>query len=273
LKFAQSSAVYFNYSLKYAIQDLHDLGYEGIEIWGGRPHMYQNDLDEQMDEIISLLKKLNMKVCNFIPAQFRYPSVLCSDNEIVRKDSVEYIKAAIDNAVKIGSPSISLCPGMALFDNDIKKSMCQLMKSLKEIEEYNFDKGLILLIEPAHRFESNLIITVDDCFEVIDNLKSRSFGILLDTGHVNLNNEDFNEIIPRCKGVPLHIHLDDNMGDFDSHLIPGRGNIDFKSLFNSLKMLGYEGFISVELGAVYNMDPTSACRETLQMLKTIISQN
>ena len=55
MKFAQSSAVYFNYSLQYAIKDLYSSGYDGIEIWGGRPHMYRNDLDEQLDEIKDLL--------------------------------------------------------------------------------------------------------------------------------------------------------------------------------------------------------------------------
>jgi len=51
MRFSQSSAVYFNHSIKYAIQNLHDLGYKGIEILGGRPHMYRCDLDEQMEEI------------------------------------------------------------------------------------------------------------------------------------------------------------------------------------------------------------------------------
>jgi len=35
MRFSQSSAVYFNHSIKYAIQNLHDLGYKGIEILGG----------------------------------------------------------------------------------------------------------------------------------------------------------------------------------------------------------------------------------------------
>jgi fructoselysine 3-epimerase len=267
--FSQSSAVYFNHSLKYAIRDLHDLGYQGIEIWGGRPHMYRHDLDEQMEEIVGLLKELNMTVCNFIPAQFRYPSYLCSLNEHVRKESVEYIKAAVDNTLKVGAPTVSLCPGMVLFDESVEKGWKQLVKSYKEIEEYVADKDIILLIEPAHRFESNLILTVEDCLGMIDELKSDKFGILLDTGHANVNSEKFNEILPKCKGIPLHIHLDDNKGDFDSHMIPGKGNVDFHSLFRSLKDIDYKGFISVELGGGYNMDPTSACMESLEFLKGI----
>ncbi|MBM4761131.1 sugar phosphate isomerase/epimerase family protein [Bacillus sp. B15-48] len=269
MKFAQSSAVYFNYSLQYAIRDLHELGYQGIEIWGGRPHMFMHDFDEQMDELVSLLKELDMKVCNFIPAQFRYPSILCSENEMVRKQSVEYIQIAIDNAIKVGSPSVSLCPGMVLFDQDKNKGWDQLVKSLKEIDEYADGKEIQLLIEPAHQFETNLILTVEDGMRMLDVLQSDRFGILLDSGHAHLNGEDFNEIMKLCKGVPLHIHIDDNFGDFDAHLIPGKGNVNLAALFEALYEDNYDGFVSAELGPGYIMAPTSACKETLDYLKSM----
>ncbi len=266
MKFAQSSAVYFNYSLQNAITSLHQLGYDGIEIWGGRPHMFRQDLDEQLDELVKLLDRLNMKVCNFIPAQFRYPSILCSENEHIRKDSVRYIQDAIDNAIKVGAPTVSLCAGMTLFDQDIAKGWAQLVRSLKELDEYAADKPVKLLIEPAHRFESNLILTVEDGLRMIDELKSERFGILLDTGHAHLNNEDFSTIIQQCNGVPLHIHIDDNHKDFDAHLIPGRGTIPFDQLRDALIENRYDGFISAELGTGYLMDPDAACEETLQFL-------
>ena len=269
MKYAQSSAVYFHHSLEYAIKDLHGLGYDGIEIWGGRPHMYRNDLDEQLPELAGLLKKLDMRVCNFIPAQFHYPSVLCSDNETVRRESVAYIKTAMDNAVRIGSPSVSLCPGMTLFDRDVAAGWRQLKRSLAELAEYNTGAGLHLLIEPAHRFESNLIGTVDDCLRMMDELRSDHFGILLDTGHAHLNGEDFRDTVRKCHGLPLHIHLDDNRGDADAHLIPGRGTVDFVSLFAALREVGYGGFVSAELGAGYNMEPSPACRETLEVLRRL----
>ncbi len=88
LKFAQSSAVYFNYTLEYAIKSLSSLGYDGIEIWGGRPHAYRDDLLEEIAKLRSLIQNSGLEVCNFIPAQFRYPTLLCSENERVRQDSV-----------------------------------------------------------------------------------------------------------------------------------------------------------------------------------------
>lgn len=271
MRFAQSSAVYFNYSLQHAIRDLHELGYDGIEIWGGRPHMYRHDLDEQIDEIVALLQDFDMQVCNVIPAQFRYPSVLCSDNESVRADSVEYIKSAMDNAVRLGSPAVSLCPGMGLFDRDTDFAWKQLVKSFTQIGQYNRDLHLKLLIEPAHRFETNLILTIEDCLRMLDELNCDDFGILLDTGHCHVNAEDFRKVIPLCKGRPLHIHLDDNNGQSDAHLIPGKGTVDFEALVEALDEIGYDGFVSAELGTAYIMDPTSACRETLDILREMFA--
>ncbi len=269
MRFAQSSFVYYNYSLSYAIRDLHALGYDGIEIWAGRPHMYRNDLDEELGGIKQLLEIYGMKVCNLIPAQFRYPSILCSENEVVRKDSVEYIKTAVDSAVKVGSPSISLCPGMVLFDGNTTQGWKQLLRSFKEIEHYAETKDILLLIEPAHRFETNLILTIDDCIKMIMELESERFGILLDTGHCHVNGEDFREIIPKCSEFPLHIHLDDNSGNSDSHLLPGEGTVDFTGLAESLKEIHYKGFISAELGMAYVMDPHAACKKTIETLNSL----
>lgn len=228
--------------------------------------MFRQDLDEQLDDLVKLLDKLNMKVCNFIPAQFRYPSILCSENEHIRKDSVLYIKDAIDNAIKVSAPTVSLCAGMTLFDQDAAKGWSQLVKSFRELDEYVTDKAVKLLIEPAHRFESNLILTVEDGLRMMDELNSERFGILLDTGHAHLNNEDFSTIIRQCKGIPLHIHIDDNHKDFDAHLIPGKGTIAFDDLRTALIENEYDGFISAELGTGYLMDPDAACEETLQFL-------
>jgi protein FrlC len=272
MKLAQSSAVYFNHSLAFAFRDLHRLGYEGVEIWGGRPHMYRHDLDDQLDELRRLCDELGLVVCNFIPAQYRYPSILCSANERVRKESVDYIKGALDNAFLMRSPSISVCPGMTLLDGDRDQGWRQLYRSLKEIEAYAAERSMLVLIEPAHRFESNLIAKIDDCLRMLEELRSERFGILLDTGHVHLNGESFDEVLRQCQGFPLHIHLDDNRGDFDSHLVPGCGTINFAAFFRALKACDYSGFLSMELGALYNLDPTSACRQSRAVLETMWSR-
>jgi len=266
MKFSQSSFVYFNYPLQAAIRRLHQYGYQGIEVWGGRPHAYRRDLDDELDEIIALLDRFEMTVPNFVPAQFRYPSILCSLSETIRRDSVRYIQDAIDNALRLGAPYVSLCPGMTLFGQDLAKGWTQLRKSFMELLDYTEGKDLVLLIEPAHAAESTLILTVEDGLRMIGEIGSERLGILLDTGHANVNGEDLADVVTRLKDVPFHIHIDDNHGDSDAHLIPGEGNIDFEPFVRALKEINYQGIVSAELGFQYTPDPDTAVEKTYAVL-------
>ena len=271
MKFSQSSFVYFNYPLQEAIGRLHQAGYQGIEVWGGRPHAYCHDLDSQLDEVVALLDRFEMVVPNFIPAQFRYPSILCSLNEAVRRDSVRYIQDAAGNALRLGAPSVSLCPGMTLAGEDRDKGWAQLRQSIVELLDYTEGTGLVLLIEPAHRAESTLILTVADGLRMIEEVGSERLGILLDTGHANVNGENLAEVAASLKGVPFHVHIDDNHGDSDAHLIPGEGKIDFAPFAKALKEISYQGFVSAELGFQYTLDPDRAVEETYAALSQMFT--
>ena len=44
------------------------------------------------------------------------------------------------------------------------------------------------------------------------------------------------------------ICLNDNHGDYEVHLVPGEGTIDFPALFERLKAKGYEGWFSMGFG-------------------------
>jgi len=272
VKFSQSSFVYFNYPLQEAIRRLHRYGYQGVEIWGGRPHAYRHDLDDQLGEIIALLDELNMTVPNFVPAQFRYPSILCSLNEDIRCASVRYIQDAIDTALRLGAPSVSLCPGMTLHGENLDEGWAQLRSSFVELLEYTEDTELALLVEPAHRAESTLILTVKDGLRMIAEIGSARLGILLDTGHANLNGETLAEVVESLKDVPLHIHIDDNNGQCDAHLIPGDGSIDFAPFVEALNGINYEGFVSAELGFQYTLDPDKAIARTHATLSELFGQ-
>ena len=262
MEFSQSSFVYFNYPLQEAIGRLHQYGYQGIEVWGGRPHLYRHDLDGQLDEIVALLDRFEMVVPNFIPAQFRYPSILCSLNETIRRDSVQYIQDAVDNALRLRAPSVSLCPGMTLFGEDLGRGWGQLRQSIVELLDYTEGTGLVLLLEPAHKAESTLILTVADGLRMIEEVGSERLGILLDTGHANVNGENLAKVVASLRDVPFHVHIDDNHGDSDAHLIPGDGKIDFAPFARALQRVNYQGFVSAELGFQYTLDPDRAVEKT-----------
>lgn len=267
MKFAQSSFVYHHYSLQYAIRSLGQLGYHGIAVWGGRPHMYRQDLHAHLPEIRDLLAEYNMAVCHVIPAQFRYPSLLASANEKVRRDSVRYIMDNVDNALLLGAPSLHVCAGMSLLDQPQERGWECLRRSITEILEYMRGTGLRLYIEPAHRFESNQILALDDGLRMIYEIGDPQLGILLDTGHLHVNGEDLAEGVAKLGPLLGHVDLDDNDGSADAHLAPGQGTINFAPFAAALKQSGYAGYLAVELGMQYVLNPEPVVAECLAWLR------
>ena len=44
------------------------------------------------------------------------------------------------------------------------------------------------------------------------------------------------------------VRLNDNRGDYEIHLVPGEGNIDFAALFAALRTADYAGWFSLGFG-------------------------
>ena len=271
MKTSISTFVYFNYTLEETVKRISQCGYQGVEIWGGRPHAYRNDLSgEEIINLRGLIEKSGMEISAFIPAQFRYPTCLCSPNSRIREDSVSYIKDSIVTSVAFGCHRISICPGHTLHGQGYDNGMAQLKKSVKELHEFAYSKDVILYIEPAHSFESDLLLTIKDGVDFISELDLDNLGIVLDTGHCHVNNESLPECVSLIKDFHFHIHLDDNMGGSDDHKVPGEGNINFLPFFKELKNIGYDGYLTVELGWNYTLEPDKAAIASREKIESLL---
>lgn len=273
MKLSISSFLYYNFSLEEAVKRISRCGYQGIEIWGGRPHAYRNDLTG--DEILNLRKlieKSKLEISAFIPAQFRYPTSLCSPNAMIREDSVNYIKDSIVTSLKLGCHKVSLCPGHTLYGQGYENGIEQLSASIRELHKFASEKDVTLLIEPAHRFESDLILTINDGMDFISRLGLDNLGIAMDTGHCYVNKESLVECVSLLKGFPYHIHIDDNHGTSDDHKIPGEGEINYLPFLKELKNNNYDGFLTVELGWNYTMEPDLASTKSKHKLESLLRE-
>lgn len=90
------------------------------------------------------------------------------------------------------------------------------------------------------------------------------FKVCLDTGHSNFcgeNPADAVRMLGREYLGALHVH--DNNGKADQHLIPGKGNIDWTDFSNALQEIGFEGCLSFETN-VPNDIPVGEERDRLE---------
>jgi protein FrlC len=273
MKLSLSSFIYLNYPLAEAIRHTAAAGFDGIDIWGGRPHAYRNDLsDREIADLRQVLRDEGLAVASFIPAQFRYPTSLCSPNETIRSDSVAYIQAGIETAAALGSPVVSVCPGHTLYGQSIEDGLGRLRESLSAVAEFAQGHDVLVAIEPADRYETDLLQTCAASLEFSNQLGYANLGVLLDNGHAQVVGESSVEAVQQLGDKLFHVHIDDNHGQRDQHLVPGDGVFDFVSFLAALDEVGYDGFLAAELGWDYTLDPDSAARLTVERMKAMEQQ-
>jgi len=275
MKLSYSTKLYYNYRLEDTIRRASKIGYPGVEIWGGRPHAYYKDMDaDAVASVRKVIEETGVEISGFIPAQFGYPTNLCSPINSLRKDSVEYIKKSMDTSLALGCNKVSLCPGRTLYGQGYKQGMEELNASLSVLVDYAIKKDVLLLLEPAHMLESDLILTIEDGVRIIEDQGYKNMGIALDTGHCHVNKEVLVDTVYLLKQnqIPVHIHLDDNNTTADQHKIPGEGTIDFVPFLQALIETGYDGYLTVELGFDYTANPDAAAYKSKKVVLALLEE-
>ena len=267
MKYSLSTFAYFKYPLIEAVKRIKEYGYDGVELWGGRPHAYWEDMTkERRQDLKKAIEDHGLEISNFIPAQFRYPTNLAAHDELIRKNSVSYIKKNIDVAVELGAPYVSLCPGFRMYGATHLEAWNCMIQSFRELAEYARKMPLHLILEPAHRYETDLVYTVNDGKRALKEINGK-MGILVDLGHLFVNAESVSDVVKEVESMVCHYHIADNMGTSDDHMVPGDGKMDYEIFFKKLKASGYKGFLAVELGFQYVNDPDPAVKRSIDFLK------
>ena len=93
----------------------------------------------------------------------------------------------------------------------------------------------------------------DRLVDLVQNLKTPNVGIVIDTGHRNMVGDPVAAL--RTTGrhlITLHIH--DNHGQRDEHLLPGFGEISWPDVLNALREIEYPGVFMYELGRAEDLE-------------------
>jgi sugar phosphate isomerase/epimerase len=94
----------------------------------------------------------------------------------------------------------------------------------------------------------------EELLELIDTLNHPLVGACWDTGHANRQGLDQNVI--RQFGKKLKsLHINDNNGFQDQHLLPYQGTVNWKAVMDSLAAIGYEGDFTYEAHRSIRMLP------------------
>ena len=105
----------------------------------------------------------------------------------------------------------------------------------------------------------------------IDYFKSENLGITLDTGHLNINDKDQVGFIRRAGKNIKALHLADNEGQADQHLMPyGKGTVNFVDVVREMKKLGYDGLYNLEIPGETQRAPREILGYKLDYIKKMM---
>ena len=118
----------------------------------------------------------------------------------------------------------------------------QSVKSMKEIIKVAEECGVTYCVEAVNRFETCLINTAKEALAYVDEIDSKNIGVLLDTYHMNIEEDNIGDAIRMVGADKLKsFHTGDN-----NRRAPGRGHIDWDDVFKALSDIGYKGRIVSE---------------------------
>jgi D-psicose/D-tagatose/L-ribulose 3-epimerase len=102
-------------------------------------------------------------------------------------------------------------------------------------------EGVVLAIESLNRFECYFLNTMAAAAAYVRRVDHPSFKALFDTFHANIEEESLPKAFSENAAEIAHVHVSNN-----DRGIPGRGHIDFQTIFRTIKSSGYDGWLTIE---------------------------
>jgi sugar phosphate isomerase/epimerase len=237
--------------LKTTLERMTMLGFDAVEMYGEPDSV---DVGSLMD----LFHSYNIAISG-ITGMWGYSSKESSGRKLVTSNksiffqTQDYIKKCIALCEKLDGNLFNVC----LFSDDslvqVDKNHARLSESLKrelmsttidplrEISLFAKDRGVDLLIEPLNRYSTPVCTTSADAMYVVKSIAQENVGLLLDTFHMNIEEDSIGYSIKNSKGLLKHIHLADN-----NRKMPGFAHINFREIVKALRELEFDRYISFE---------------------------
>ena len=236
-----------------ACEILAEIGYGSIALTVERDLLdppTSHGVDAAAKRLLPILNRHQLRVTietgsRFIldPRRKHQPNLLSAD-PTARAIRIDFLKACVELAAKIGAESVSLWSG-APDDADEGVLQKRLVAGLRELLAYARRLSVRLSFEP----EPGMFIDTMSKFERLhDELSDSLFGLTLDVGHIHcLGDGDPAQHIRRWREKLWNVHIEDMRRGVHEHLMFGEGDMEFESVFAALREVGYSGPIHVEL--------------------------
>lgn len=177
---------------------------------------------------------------------------LASDDHGAHRAGVDYLRYCVDVAVACGArvvggplygtPLVFAGRPPAPIEEERRVArVARVVAGLREGGAYAAERGIVLAVEPLNRFETDFCNTARQAVELVEMVGSPSVGVMLDTFHMNMEDDDLPTAIRATGRHLVHFQANENHRGF-----LGTGHLDWAAICRALAAVGYQGAITLE---------------------------
>ena len=274
MKLSFLTYLFQRYPLQEAFARGAEIGFEGIEIWGARPHAYCWDMDESaLNDIRSWSREYGLAVSMYVPEIIAYPYSLVSRLKKEREDTAAYLVRSLECAAEMGTDKMQITAPHPGYGRNREEVWEQLIEGLSVVAKRAEELGVNMVLEHLSYSEGgNVLDTCDNICRAISEVGSPALVSMIDVVPPFLANEPYAEYFEKLGGRLQYLHLCNNDGVTEVHDPLDQGVIPLQEFFCTVRRFGYNGWSSIELLAPYFRDPEMYLRHSYTVLCDLLEE-
>jgi sugar phosphate isomerase/epimerase len=171
-----------------------------------------------------------------------------------RRDAIEQLRSQLSVVAELGGDGVLTPASWGMFslrlppftpprrpDEDRKV----LLEALVELAGHAAAEGVWLAVEPLNRYEDYMVNRLEQAVDLGEEVEraagTSSVRVCADLFHMNIEEDDLAAAIRGAGPRIAHVHVDDT-----NRLQPGTGHMDFAGVFDALRDVGYDGWLTFE---------------------------
>ncbi|MGC8976354.1 MAG: sugar phosphate isomerase/epimerase family protein [Candidatus Ratteibacteria bacterium] len=264
-----------NVKFEDGLKILKDAGFEGVEVntseEGGILNL--NSSESEVKKVADIIRKNGLEIASLLVGQFwKYP--LSSTNQKVRKKGEELLEKGIKIAKWLGTDAILVVPGVVaslsgegeIVSYDIAYKNSQ--ESIKKYVELAEKNNVYICVENVW---NKFLLSPIEMKKYVEEIGSEYVKVYFDVGNILVIG--FPEMWIRILGRLIkRIHLKDfklSIGNINGFCDLLEGDVNWPEVIKALKEIGYNSYLTAEVGPYKYFPETKIYNTSLAMDKIL----
>lgn len=268
MKFGCFSLDFRRFPLEQAFAAAQKYGFDGLELWGGRPHAYPWDITTEVAAQVRKWKGIyGVEVPMYTPVSIGMPYNLCTTEQQEKCDALAYYQKAIDGCAAMEIPRMLVVADHPGYTVRRRTAWGQFVENMQRLGTYAAERGVRLVVEPLTPMESPIITTADDCVDVLEDIGLDTVEAMMDVVPPWIAHEPFSSYFTKLHGRMQYIHLCNNDGRTDAHTRLDVGELPVEDILTLITQYQFDGYVTVELYSENYRDPELMLANASRLLR------